>query len=171
MSIAEQRQEIQKNHETDVVEAFAKFLRNNGRNVNVLTRPDEPSFGDGLLIIDHHEQWLEILDVHTRENEARQIWKSITPEEKAEPQKLSVKDSMNPRNFHEVLIDNIKKKLNKPGYRDAVRKWGSGILICVCQDDTVNYDWDMEKEFVENEFTGASLEQLCKMNDRVFKYI
>jgi len=163
------REAIQHTHEVVVIEEFAKFFKNNGQIVEVLHHPQIPHMGDGILLINQHKQWVEIVDVYLNKKEAKDLWQSITPGEKAEPKSLSFKDSIRPREFHKVLVSEIKKKLENKGYQDSLKIWGAGMLICVCRDPLVDFDCEIEREFVYSEFTGENLIQLRKLNDKVFK--
>ena len=137
----------------------------------MLPRERIASLDDGRLEIDGETRWVEIVGVYVKSSEAKQIWKSVTPGEDPVPRERPLNPATTPRCFHEQLLDQVKKKISKSSYESIVKNWGPGILICKSQDPTLNYDWQIERGFVEPEFQGLNLEFLRSLNDGRFREV
>ena len=176
MSVAGERKRISDQHEQAVIQAFAEYLREKGNQVIVLDRSEEASQGDGLLLVGNQHRWLEIISIYQNDEEAKELWQSVTPGESPPPHPLDISKSLIPRKFHERLIEGVIKKLEKgqkpnSGYLTSKNQWGPGVLIADCRDPLIDLDCPMEQMFVLDEL-NSKYDSILSLNEsEIFKEV
>ena len=63
-------QQIKEQHELSVIASFISFLSTEGKDVQLIARPDPP---DAIVIINGHKTWVEITGAYFSEEVAKRI--------------------------------------------------------------------------------------------------
>ncbi len=124
-------QELKRAHELAVAKDFAKFISKPTSSYSVIETPDPP---DAILKANSGEQvWVEITDVFRNEEEAKEAYSWAFGGDviyKHPPGVIFEPDKA----ISYSTVEGVERKLNKNSYKNALNKYGKGMLILWIDD-------------------------------------
>ena len=150
------KRDIIKNlHEKNAIKDSLDLLNaHNKTNFQIIKKPNPP---DAIIQDESKYSWIEHTDVTRNNDEARELWTYIIPEEPFQRRTENI--IINPQKKISLsIINRMVKKLTKDSYKPAFQKYDKGILIMtvldplfeesvltVIEKDISNVDWKICK--------------------------